>query len=140
MTLVDGLSGDFTSLAVAVGVTDTDGLFTRAAINAYGLMGLDPTNPATTLNTQQTLDAPWIAEYYALRSIARNAASLFDKATADQKASKSQIAKNIDVLLMQAQAAVEARGYALSAGFGYGLLNIDYIEPFYSPGISNWRA
>jgi hypothetical protein len=131
-TLFDGLQGDFTTLATTAGIADPDGLFNRAVNNAYLLMGLDPTaSPTPGLSTQQALDAPWLAEYYALRSLVRALAGLVDIRSPNQQKHWSQAYKQAKELFADATAAVQSRGYALDVGFSLVRFNEDWMEPFY---------
>jgi len=135
-TLKLGLAVDFAPLAVTAGVSDFNMISWQAANNAYLLMGLDPTDTTVVLTTQQMQDAPWLAEYFVLRSIVRVMAGAVDRKIADQSVSYSQAFKQAQTLLADAQKAIEARGYAITSDFTIGRLNVDYIEPYYSPGVS----
>lgn len=128
-SLTDGIQADFSALATVAGVTSPDQFFRRAARSAYTLLGLNPDDPATVFTPQQALDAPWIAEYYALRSIVRMLAVKVDTETGVNKRKGSQAYTNAKSLLADAEAAMTSRGYAVEQLYSLTYLELDYIEP-----------
>lgn len=124
------LSVDFDQLAGAANVADVSALYSAALDNVYYALGFgDADLPDPALLPAQAADAPLLAEYYTLRSIARNAAALVDVTTGPEKQLLSQVYTQVALLLEQANAAIEARGYGMADLITMGRLNLDFLEP-----------